>query len=340
VIDLYSDTVTKPSPGMLRAMCEADVGDDQRGDDPTARAFEERVASLLGQPAAMIVPTATMANQIAVIAQCRPGDAVLCHPTAHILNFEAGGLGANAGVQAITLDGPRGIFGADTLCASVASADDHTPRARLVVVENTSNFGGGTVWPRDVFDAVVSACKQLGLKLHVDGARLFNAAVADGSALTAWSNQADSVQLCFSKGLGCPFGAVLAASTQTIAECRRIRQRMGGALRQTGVLAAAMNYALDHNVERLAEDHARLKRLADGLAACDELELGAHGTNILFFRHRSVAASVFVQRLKERGVWVSALGETLRICTHLQITDADVASALGIIERVCAEVRA
>lgn len=334
MIDLYSDTVTKPTPGMYAAMTSAALGDDQRGDDPTARAFEERAADVLGQPAALLLPTATMANQVAIRVGCTPASEVLCHETAHVFNFEGAGIAANSGAQVLTLAGERGAFSAETLRGALRPRDPHFPASALVVVENTSNLGGGAVWPDEQFDAVAEVCKRRQLWLHLDGARLFNAAVARGVAVKRWSSVVDSVQVCFSKGLGCAFGAVLAGSDETIERARRVRQRMGGALRQAGVMAAAMDYALDYHVERLSEDHRRLLDLARALSAVSALELSVPETNILYFRHDRVAAGDFAARLRERGVWVSQVGERLRICTHLGIDDA----AIRVAGRVIAEL--
>jgi threonine aldolase len=339
MIDLYSDTVTKPTAGMYRAMTEAELGDDQRGDDHTARALEERVATLLGQPAALILPTATMANQIAIVLQCRPGAEVICHRSAHVYNFEAGGVAANAGAQVFALDGPRGTFTSGDLERAVRPRDPHFSRSSLVVVENTSNVGGGTIWPDDAFENVVACCKRLGLSLHVDGARLFNAAVARNRSPSWWSSRADSAQLCFSKGLGCPFGATLAGSKDLIEAAKDVRQRLGGALRQAGVMAGAMNYALDHHVDRLSEDHERLERIASALAKLDVLELQPYETNILYFSHRSIDAATFAARLAEHGVWVSQVAGRLRLCTHLGIDDDATKRAIALIGAAACKTR-
>ncbi len=334
MIDLYSDTVTQPTEGMYAAITSARLGDDQRGDDPTARDFEERVAEVLGKPAALIVPTATMANQIAIMLHCPPGTEVLCHRTAHVYNYEGGGLAANAGAQAVALSGERGVFSGVEVRAHLRAMDPHFPRSRAVVVENTSNLGGGTVWPDDAFEAVVEVCQEHELKLHLDGARLFNAAIARNRSPRHWSEAADTVQVCFSKGLGCPFGAVIAGSEALIVEARNLRQRLGGALRQAGVMAAAMNYALDHNVKRLERDHERLARLAEALGRLEELELSPFETNILYFSHRLLPAQLFAEQLREKGVWLSHAGGRLRACTHLGIDDADIARAARTIQEV------
>jgi threonine aldolase len=295
---------------------------------------------LLGKEAALIVPSATMANQIAVMAQCRPGSEVLCHEHAHMLNFEGGGLAANAGAQGVALPGPRGVFTADDIAARRRPDDPHFALPTLVVVENTTNVGGGHVWPDAAFAGVVEACRVAGLRLHIDGARLFNAAVASGHSLSHWSRPADTVQICFSKGLGCPFGAVLAGNAALIEQARRLRQRLGGALRQTGILAAAMHYALDHNVALLHEDHRRLRRIGEALGQDPDLELLPYETNMLYFWHRRVRADEFARGLRARGVWVSTIGDKLRLCTHLDVDDAAVTRAIELILGMCSEVRA
>jgi len=337
LIDLYSDTVTKPSAGMYAAMQQAAVGDDQRGDDPSAADLQARVAEMLGQQAALIFPSATMANQVAIMIQTRAGDQVLCHHTAHVYNFEGGGIGGNAGAQVTPLEGERGTFTGAQLEAALHPDDPHFSASRLVVVENTSNLGGGTVWPDDDFDAVVRTCRRHGLSLHIDGARLFNAAVACNRPASHWARAADTVQVCFSKGLGCPFGAVLAGSEELMQRARRVRQRLGGAWRQVGVLAGAMNYALDHHVSGLERDHQRLQRMVEALGKVEGLLLEPAQTNILLFRHRALVAADFAAALRERGVWLSFHGQHVRACTHLDLSDEDVDRAIAIISQVAGE---
>jgi threonine aldolase len=335
IVDLFSDTATQPTPGMLQAMLTAPLGDEQRRTDPTVHALEERIARLVGKERAVLMPSATMANQIAIALHCAPGDEVLCHRTAHVINSEGGGLAANSGVQVMPLAGERGVFDADTLLSGLRYADPHQPSSSAVVVENTSNGGGGSVWPDTAFFGVAELCKERQLALHIDGARLFNAAVARGVAPSYWGKHASSVQICFSKGLGCAFGAVLAVDAAKEPQVRRIKQRMGGALRQAGIVAAGMLYALDHHVERLAEDHRRAAQLAQALTRFDALELHAVETNILNFRYRRGPASAFVERLRERGVLISHMPpDRLRICTHLGIGDADVERAIDVFSQV------
>ena len=334
IVDLYSDTATKPTPEMLQAMFKARLGDEQRRTDPTVNALEERVAQLLGKERAVLVPTATLANQIALMLHCRGGDEVLCHRTAHVFNNEGGGVTANSGAQLLPLDGERGIFDADAVRAAIRPDDPHQPNTRVVVVENTSNGGGGSLWPDDTFLGVAALCKERGLALHIDGARLFNAAVARGVSPAHWGKHAASVQVCFSKGLGCAFGAVLAVDAVHEREVRRIKQRMGGALRQAGIVAGGMSYALDHHVERLAEDHRRARLLADGLREHPELKLDPVDTNLVYVRHLKGPARVFAERLKALGVLVSSVGDRMRACTYLGISDEDIQRTLKAFRHV------
>jgi len=335
IVDLFSDTATQPTRAMREAMITAPLGDEQRRTDPTVQQLEERMAALVGKERAVLMPSATMANQVGVALHCAPGDEVLCHRTAHVINSEGGGLAANSGVQVVALPGERGIFEADTLRSALRIDDPHQPNSRAVVVENTSNGGGGSVWPDAAFLGVTELCRQRGLALHIDGARLFNAAVARGVSPAHWGRHAASVQVCFSKGLGCPFGAILAVDAAQERQARRIKQRMGGALRQAGMVAAAMLYALDHNVERLAEDHRRAAQLAAALGHFEALEVPPVETNIVYFRVRQGTAPDLASRLKERGVLVSHMGaDRLRACTHLDVSDAALERAIQVFSAV------
>jgi threonine aldolase len=319
MIDLYSDTATLPTDGMWAAMRAARLGDEQRGTDEGVLAVEARVARLLDKEAALLVPTATMANQIAF--------------TVH---FEAGGLATNARAQVVPLAGERGVFSGETLRAALRPDDPHFAKSQVVVVENTSNLAGGMVWAPTDYEEIVAVCREQGLKVHLDGARLFNAAVAHGCAVTAWSRGADSVQVCFSKGLGCPFGAALAGTSEFIRNARRVKQSFGGALRQSGIVAAAILYALDNHVARLSDDHRRLADLATSMSDYPGLELVAPETNLLYFRSRRIANNEAILALERGGVLVSAVGPWLRACTHLGVTDADVVSAARVLESVFA----
>src|SRR5262245_16264739 len=265
IVDLRSDTVTRPSPGMRHAMAAAEVGDDVLGDDPTVIRLQERAAELLGQEAALFVPSGTMANQLALKLHCEPGDDVLASEGAHLLWYEAGAAGAIAGVQVRALGGGGRFSGADVEAAFQPGSSTQAP-TRLVCVENTHNRAGGVVWPRADAEDVVRAARKLGTRLHLDGARLLNAAAATGEAPRALAAGFDTVSLAFSKGLGAPAGSVLASGRALFPRAQRFRRMMGGGMRQAGILAAAALYALDHNVERLAEDHASARFLAERLA--------------------------------------------------------------------------
>jgi threonine aldolase len=335
IVDLFSDTATQPTRAMREAMLSAPLGDEQRRNDPTVNALEERVARLVGKPRAILMPSATMANQIGVALHCAPGDEVLCHRNAHVINSEGGGLAANSGVQVMPLPGERGFFDADTLLGALRFDDPHQPSSRAVVVENTSNGGGGSVWPDDAFLGVARVCQERGLALHIDGARLFNAAVKRGVGPDHWGRHARTVQLCFSKGLGCAFGAVLALDEDLEHRARRLKQRMGGSLRQAGIMAAGMLYALDHHVERLADDHRRATRLVEGLSRFDALEIVPTETNIVYFRYKRGKASELAEKLRSQGVIVSQMPpDRLRACTHLGVTDAGIERAIAAFATV------
>jgi len=325
-VDLYSDTVTRPTAEMRRFMFEAEVGDEQKHEDPTVNLLQEMVAELLGKDAAVFLPSGTMCNEIALRVHCRPGEEMLAHRTAHPIHFETGGPGALAGVNVRSLDGPRGQYDAATLEEGIRPDFRHFPRSRLVWVEQTSNLGGGSIWPLERVRAVTVAARRHGLSTHLDGARLMNAVVASGVAAREWAAPFDSAWIDFTKGLGAPVGAALAGSREFIAEAWRCKQQMGGAMRQAGIIAAGGVYALRHHVKRLAEDHANARRLAEGLAALPGVALDPTTveTNIVFFDLTGgVDAPTLVARLLERGVRVGAMGpRTVRAVTHLDV-DAD-----------------
>ncbi len=330
-VDLVSDTATRPTAAMKRAMVEAALGDEQKGEDPTVRALEERMAALLAMDRALFLVSATMANQIALALHAGAGDEVICHRTAHVLNHESGGTSMTARAQLCPLDTPRGIFGADDIARVTRVDDPHYPRTRAVVVENTSNGGGGSAWPLGVLDGVMAHCNERGIAVHVDGARLMNAAVATGQPPARLVRGASTVQVCFSKGLGCPFGAVLVVKGELWPRARRLKQALGGCLRQGGVAAGAMLYALDHNVDRLAEDHRRAHALADGLAAVGGgIEVEPVETNLVYFRTRALAPAALVERMLADGVRVAVAGpDRIRACLHLDVDDAGVERAVA-----------
>jgi threonine aldolase len=335
-VNLYSDTQTRPSAEMRRAMAAAEVGDEQRGLDPTVNALQERVAELLGQEAALFLPSGTMCNQIALRLHTRPlGDEVYLHRGSHPVIAEAGGAAALAGAQLLELDGEGGMFGAAALAAALRDpADRHQPRSRLVCVEQTTNMGGGRIWPLAEVEAVLALARENGLRAHLDGARLLNAVVASGVGAAEYAGGFETAWIDFSKGLGAPVGACLAGSRQTIDEAWRYKQMYGGAMRQAGIVAAGALWALEHNVERLAEDHANARALAEGLAAIDGVEIdpATVETNIVIFEVADPAA--LVDGLAARGIELSAFGERVRAVTHLDVDAAGVERTLAAIREL------
>ncbi len=337
-VDLSSDTVTKPSAAMRRFMCDAEVGDEQKGEDPTVNQLQEMVAELLGKEVAVFLPSGTMCNEIAMRLHCRPGEEMLAHRTAHPIHFESGGPAALAGVNVRPLDGARGQFDAAAVHEAVRPDFRHFPRSRLVWVEQTSNLGGGSIWPLAQVESVVRAGRDHGLLAHMDGARLMNAVVATGVPARAYAGPFDSAWIDFTKGLGAPVGAALAGSRAFIAEAWRLKQQMGGAMRQAGIIAAGGVYALRNNVARLAEDHERARRLAVGLAELPGIKLDPAEveTNIVFFEVTGrLDATAAVERLLAHGVRMGALGpRTVRAVTHLDVSAAGIDRALEAARRV------
>ena len=338
-IDLRSDTVTKPTPEMRRAMAEAVVGDDVLGDDPTVRELERCTADLLGLEAALFVPSGTMANQLAVRCHTQAGDEMLLDAEAHIYWYEGGGPAALSGVSCRVLPGVRGVFTADDVRAARRPADVHFPPTTLLAIENTHNRGGGRVWPLEQLRDVCGAAREAGLRTHLDGARLWNAAVAAGVPEADYAREFDSVSVCFSKGLGAPVGSALAGRREFIERARRFRKQFGGGLRQAGIIAAGALYALRHHRARLAEDHAHARRLARGLAGIGgvRVEVDAVETNMVYFEVAPRGAREVAARLKENGVLVLATGEhTLRAVASLAVDTAAIEHAIASIDRVMA----
>ena len=337
MIDLFSDTKTRPTPAMRRAIAEAEVGDEQRFEDPTVNRLRERVCALLGKDDAVFLPSGTMSNEIAIAVHCARGDELIAERGSHVVAYEAGGPAALAGVMIQAIDGQRGQFEAAQLEAAIRPPGRHFPRSRLVCVEQTANLGGGTVWPLGGLDAVVAAARGAGLATHLDGARLMNAVVASGVPAARWAAGFDSVWIDFSKGLGCPVGAMLAGSRAFIEQAWRFKQQWGGAMRQAGILAAAAVHALDHHVERLVEDHANARRLAQRLAGLPGVAIDplAVETNLVYFDLTAQApcdAPTLVERLRARGVEVGAMGpRRLRAVTHLDVSAQDVEHAADVI---------
>jgi threonine aldolase len=337
-VDFFSDTVTRPTAEMRRFMCDAEVGDEQKLEDPTVNLLCETVAELLGKEAAVFLPSGTMCNEIALRVHARPGEEVIAHHSAHPINFETGGPGALAGVNMRTVDGARGQFDAAAVEAAVRPASRYAPRSRLVWVEQTSNLGGGSVWPLERLEAVAKVAKSHGLATHMDGARLMNAVVASGVSARDYAAPFDSAWIDFTKGLGAPVGAALAGSRAFIDEAWRCKQQMGGAMRQAGIIAAGGVYALRHHVKRLAEDHANARRLAEGLARLPGVRLDPSTieTNIVFFDLTgSLTAPAAVERMLARGVRMGALGaRTIRAVTHLDVDAAGIERALAVARDV------
>ena len=336
-VDLFSDTVTRPGPPMRRAMAEAEVGDEQNREDPTVNRLQEMVADLLGKEAALFLPSGTMCNQVAFAVHCRPGDEILLHETAHPLLYEAGGPAALVGALLRPLAGPRGMFGAEQVRRAVRPPVHYMPRTRALSVEQTANIAGGVCWPLAQVEEVCAAGRAAGLACHMDGARLMNAVVATGTPAAAFAAPFDSVWLDLTKGLGAPVGAVLAGSRAFVEAAWVFKQRLGGAMRQAGIVAAAGIYALEHHVERLAEDHDRARLLARGLAELPGIALDAERveTNIVIFdvRGTGLTGEEFGRRTLERfGVRFSVLGPTLvRAVTHLDVPADGVERALSAV---------
>lgn len=329
IIDLRSDTLTQPTAAMRSAMAQAPVGDDVWGEDPTVAQLQERSADLLGKPAALFVPSGTMANQIALLTHCDRADEVFVGEGNHSLYYESGAGPAWAGVT-FTVVGRHGLFTAEQLVDTIRPHDQHFPRPRLVTIENTHNRSGGRVFPQSDVAAIAEAAHSRGLSLHLDGARVWNASVATGTPPATLCGPVDSVSACFSKGLGAPVGSILAGDKEFVTRAHRYRKMLGGGMRQVGILAGACLYALDHHVARLADDHDNARRLARALSVVDGLRCDPAlvETNIVVFEVTTHSAADFVGLAAERGVKLAALDHTrVRAVTHLDISAADVGEA-------------
>ena len=339
MIELFSDTKTKPTAAMRAVMANAEVGDERANEDPSVNRLVERCAALLGKEAALYLPSGTMCNEIALAVHCKPGDEVLCDASAHIIGFEGGGPAALAGVMLNPIAGSRGMFSAEQLRAKLHPERPYAPRQRLVEVEQTANLGGGAIWPLATLRAVADVAHGAGLATHMDGARLLNACVATGIAAGEYARDFDSVWIDFSKGLGAPGGAVLAGTRAFVAEANRWKQRIGGAMRQSGIIAAACEYALDHHLARLADDHANARRLAAGIAGIAGLRIDAAQveTNLVYFD--VVAENIDAERLcadlQVRGVRMGAMGaRTIRAVTHLDVNASDIDAAIAALREI------
>jgi threonine aldolase len=339
VIDLRSDTVTKPTPAMRQAMAEAAVGDDVLGDDPTVIELERRTAELLGKAAALFVPSGTMANQVAIRCHTQPGDEMLLDANSHIYLYEAGGPAALSGVTCRILPGVRGVFTATDIRAALRPTDVHFPPTRLLAVENTHNRGGGSIWPLEQIQEVCRVAREAGLRTHLDGSRLWNASVATGIPESEYARDFDSVSVCFSKGLGAPVGSALLGSREFVERARRFRKQFGGGMRQAGIIAAGALHALVHHRERLAEDHANAKRLAMGLIDVPGIQIHSDevDTNMVYFHVGRQSAPRVAGLLKELNVLVLATGEhTLRAVASLAVETDDIVKAIHAIRQIMA----
>jgi threonine aldolase len=334
-INLFSDTQTRPTDGMRAAMAAAEVGDEQRRADPTVNLLQERMAELLGKPRALFFPTGTMCNLVAIGAHTTPGDSIVVEHSGHVLRSETSGAAAVNGCVIETITGDRGTFTPDQLRTVMTPGNQYVPPTRVVCLEQTHNFAGGTVWPLDLYTEVAETAKAAGVAVHTDGARLMNAVVASGVTAAEWAAPVDTIWVDFTKGLGAPTGAVLAGPEDVMERAWMLKHRFGGAMRQAGIVAAGCLYALDHHVDRLAEDHANARRLADELVAMG-FGVTEPDTNLVFVDPRPVGleAVQFAAALDDRGIEVSVLGTRNRFCTHLDVTADEVEEAIAAVREI------
>lgn len=336
-INLISDTVTRPTPAMLEAMMSATVGDDVFGEDPTINALQNKAATMFGKEAAIYCPSGTMTNQIAIKCHTQPLDEVICDHYSHIYQYETGGYAYNSGVAVNLIAGTNGKITADQVAAAIKPVHDWLPLSRLVVLENTANKGGGSYYTLKEVAPIAALCKEKGLSLHLDGARLFNALVETGDSTQAWGEQFDSISICLSKGLGAPVGSLLIGTTDLIRQARRIRKVMGGGMRQAGYLAAAGIYALEHHVERLKEDNHRARILGDTLSTMPWVKsVRPVMTNIVIFDLEApLMADSFLEKIKAQGINAAPFGpSTVRFVTHLDFTEEMLERTVEILKRV------
>ena len=335
-INLLSDTQTRPTQAMREAIARAEVGDEQIGDDPTVNLLCERVADLLGKEAAVFMPSGTMCNVAATLAHCRPGDEILAHVSAHIIAREGGAHAALGGFQITPLPGRDGQFTPQTFRSALHPRTRYQPPQTLVSVEQTANIGGGTIWKKVALDEIVEIARTHGLATHMDGARLLNATVATGISPRLMAAGWDSAWIDFSKGLGAPIGGVLAGSRAFIDAVWQWKQRLGGSMRQAGICAAACIYALDHHVDRLADDHANARALARGLSQIAGVEVQEPETNLVFFKPdgAGIAVDKMVAALRQRGVTLAMMDGRIRACTHLDVNAAQVEETIGYVREI------
>lgn len=334
MIDLRSDTVTQPTAEMRAVMANATVGDDVLGDDPTVNQLEAEVAALLGKEAAVYMPSGTMTNQVALRLHTEPGDEVVLESEAHIYYYEGGAPAALSGVMCRLVQGERGVFSAAALRRALRPADIHFPKTRLVCLENTHNRGGGRVFPLSEIEAIAQVCQEHNLKLHLDGARFWNACAAAQVSEAEYAKPFDTLSVCFSKGLGAPIGSALVGSVEQMQRARRFRKMFGGGMRQAGIIAAGALYAIQNHRQRLQEDHANAKRLAIGLQQIPGLSIDPADveTNIVVFGTGTLSALLLAERLAEQGVAVLAVAaDAIRAVTHLMVSTAEIDQALAII---------
>lgn len=341
LIDLRSDTVTRPSQAMRQAMATAEVGDDLMGEDPTVRRLEALMADLFGHEAAVFACSGTQSNQMAVRIHCQPGDELLINETGHIANFETGAPAALSGVTVRTIVAEQGKLDLPDLDGRVRIDDQHYPRTRLLCLENTTNIGGGRVYALDHLERLSSWAIDHGLKRHLDGARIFNATIAAGYSARQIGRCFDTVSVCFSKGLGCPMGSILTGTREDIHRARRVRKMFGGALRQSGIVAAAALYAMEHNITRLQQDHDNAKRLATGLHAIPgvSVDVAAVESNLVFFHIDATLGTAvqFAVALREQGILIGPMGgQRVRAVTHLDVADAAIDTVLSAVRNVIA----
>lgn len=334
-IDLRSDTVTKPSEGMREAMFHAEVGDDVYGEDPTVNKLQETVAELLGKEESLFVPSGTMSNQIAIKAHTSPAQEVICEVESHIFNYEAGGPAFHSLVQLRPIKGKYGVMDVNQVEAAIRPDNVHMPPTSLIILENTHNRAGGTIYPLDVIKSIRSLSLERGILMHLDGARVLNASVATEIPASEYSKYFDSVSICFSKGLGAPVGSVLAGSKNFIEKAHRYRKIFGGAMRQAGILAAACLYALENNVERLADDHKRARRFAEGIkelpGICIDMDQVQTNMVMVHVNHPQYTAETLSTELLKKGLGANPIdSKRIRVVTHLNISDNQITEAISI----------
>lgn len=334
IIDLRSDTVTKPSPEMRKAMAQAEVGDDVFGEDPTVNRLQEVVAELLGKEAALFVPSGTMGNEICIKCHTRPGEEVICEYHCHLYNFESGAASFLSGVQMRPIVGSKGVITVEQVEKVINPPQNHFPQSAVIAVENTHNSAGGTIFPLDHLVRLYELAKGRNLKLHLDGARIWNASAATGISVKKYAQYCDSISVCFSKGLGAPVGSMVAGSKEFIVAAHRLRKLYGGGMRQVGILAAGALYALEHNFQRLQEDHEKARFLAEKLLQIPgiSLDLDTVQTNIVIFDIKQTGRSVpqVLENLKTKGVLVIPFGNTtVRAVTHLHVNRKDIEQAVA-----------